>query len=719
MDRAPESDTEVPRYAGVARTCAVALIGAAVVALPTAYRTARSGGSALDGFVMATAVLLTLLLPLSWLKDKAARGFRAVVGPRVPQALGVGLGLWVSLGSLGLFGLAALLKANTHHRGLGGATFGVFGVGWLVVAAVMAARLVSFGQALLKSETSAAMIRGAAALLMAMPVGLMLAALALADDTGSVLGALFDLALVWLLVLALMWRPLPDAVLRVARYVALPLTVVVLLVGWVRVERSASVTAVKQGGGLVSSMLSAMELWSDRDGDGRGAHFGGGDCDEGDPRRYPGAPETAGDGIDSDCDGNDPPAALANVVIGSEPAPRAPATATSAVPDATGTAAAAPPPTADDPSLPARLLDKPDIILVTLDTVRADHTSVYGYEKNTTPNLKAFAKDAVVFEHCYAIGSSTQRALMPLVSGLSLSETSRSRREWPRLKEDADTVAERLKRAGYTTGAISSFTWLRKDRGFHQGFDEFDERPFREHHPERKSTGELAIDSAIAMYDKLSTGKKPLYMWLHMFDAHSLYLRHKDFDFGRGDVGAYDSELGYLDHHLGRFIDKLKANQRAKRTIWIVHGSHGEGFGEHDRKGHGVYLFEETIHVPLIIKVPGGRAGGYGQQAVSTLDIAATVLDFADAPRTSVSGVTLRAQAQGVLDHGHAPVWSYARSRTVVIDWPWKLSVLKRPRGKDRLLLFDLSKDPKETHDLSADNGDQLKRMAKLYRSGG
>ncbi|HHH10767.1 MAG TPA: cell wall anchor protein, partial [Sorangium sp.] len=505
MENTPQSETEPPRYVGMVSMCAMALVGAVVVALPSAYRTVRSGGSALDGFVMAMAVVLTLLLPLAWLKTKAARGFRAVVGPHVSRALGAGLGLWVSLGSLGLFALATVLKHRTHHRGLGGATFGVFGVGWMVLSAVMAARLVSFGRGLLKRGTSPSLIQGASALLVALPVGLMMAALVMTHNPGLVLGALFDLALLWLVVLALGWRPLPSSMQKVARYLALPLTVAVLLVGWFRVERSPTAGAVKQGGGLVGAVLSAMELWSDRDGDGRGAHFGGGDCDEGDPTRFPGAQEIAGDGIDSDCDGSDPPGALASVVIAPDPAaatapvPAAPngtgtvaaAASTTTTATSTATPALAAPPTAS--TLPARLLDKPDIILVTLDTVRADHTSVYGYAHKTTPNLEKLAKNAVVFEHCYAIGTSSQRALMPIASGLPLSDTPHSRREWPRIKEEADTVAERLQRAGYTTGAVSSFTWLRKDRGFNQGFDQFDESPFRDHHPERKSTGKAAI----------------------------------------------------------------------------------------------------------------------------------------------------------------------------------------------------------------------------------
>ena len=115
-----------------------------------------------------------------------------------------------------------------------------------------------------------------------------------------------------------------------------------------------------------------------------------------------------------------------------------------------------------------------------------------------------------------------------------MSETPVSTLEWPYLEDKAETLAERLKKAGYGTGAVTSFTWLRKDLNFHQGFDHFDESPFRDQHPEHSITGDTAIKSALSIYDKLAKAPEPLFLWLHLFDAHNDFIEHKGSSFGEG-----------------------------------------------------------------------------------------------------------------------------------------------------------------------------------------
>ncbi len=153
---------------------------------------------------------------------------------------------------------------------------------------------------------------------------------------------------------------------------------------------------------------------------------------------------------------------------------------------------------------------KPDILLITLDTVRADHTSAYGYDKATTPNLAALAATGTLFAHAYATGSDTRRALAPIIAGRRLAETPHDTREWPTILPEADTLAERLKRGGYRTGAVTSFTWLSEERGFSQGFDYF--RPiFVGTHPERESTGPAAIKAALAILKELEKDPHPIF----------------------------------------------------------------------------------------------------------------------------------------------------------------------------------------------------------------
>jgi len=353
---------------------------------------------------------------------------------------------------------------------------------------------------------------------------------------------------------------------------------------------------------------------------------------------------------------------------------------------------------------------------VTLDTVRADHTSAYGYTKKTTPALTALAKRGTLFEHAYAPGSDTQRALMPLASGLPLSKTPRTKTEWPTILREAVTVAERMKKRGYATAAISSFTWLRRDRGFDQGFDHFDESPFRDNHPERKTTGAHAVRNAIALYQKLAKKDAPLFLWLHLFDAHANYLPHKGIDFGRGEVARYDGEIAYVDQQLAKLVKAVEgAPQRAKRTVWVVHGSHGEAFDEHGFKGHGTQLYEEVIRVPLVVVPPSSGPQRFSQRAVSTFDIAPTLLDYAGANRDNIEGVSLRGAIAG-RGLSRPAVVAHAWRRSVVIDWPLKLLTYRRRSGKRRLLLFDLVADPGETKDLSGVRKDDLRRLIKLRK---
>src|SRR5690606_29517786 len=177
----------------------------------------------------------------------------------------------------------------------------------------------------------------------------------------------------------------------------------------------------------------------------------------------------------------------------------------------------------------------------------------------------------------------------------------------------------------------------------------------------------------------------------------------------------YDAEIAYTDAQLEKLLAQIAAGPRADRTVVVVHGSHGEAFGEHDKTGHGSDVYEEMIRVPLLIAAPGGATGRYDARAVSVLDVAPTILDYAGASRDDVEGVSLRpALEKQTLER--PPVLSFADRRTAVIDWPLKLRVVRRNGGKDRLILFDLREDPKETKDIAADHGDDLRRLDDLRK---
>lgn len=688
------------------------LLTALVAGVPSAARAASHGASFLDGWLVSAALWSLLVVPVMLALPRAARGLRGLVGHETPRAFALGVALAASLATVGLVVLARVLHAKTHHRGLGGGTFGIVGAGVVVASTIAAARLVAVGRDLrakgVRRELLAAVPAGA--LLLALVV--VASPLARHEAEGAALrAATWDLFLGAALIAVARLRPLPPPVASVFAHGAAPALAFVLVAGALRLEGSNAGRALLDGGGLPGGALGALAAWSDRDGDGHGAHFGGRDCDEGDPNRHPGAHDVPGDGVDSDCDGIDPKPAAPSAAPTATPAGSA-----SASPSASGSSTPSVPatPSASASSVETPIGDdaRPDLIVVTLDTVRADRTSLYGYAKKTTPALEELAKEGVVFDHAYAAAPDTQRALVPVVSGKPLSETPHAGGEWPVLDDRGDLLAERLAKVGYRTGAVTSFTWLRKDRGFAQGFELFDESPFREQHPERKVTGPRAIDAAIAMHEKLTSERGPLYLWVHLFDAHSRYLPHEGLSFGSSEANLYLGEIAFVDRELGRLLGAVRASPRGKRTIFLVHGSHGEAFGEHGAKGHGTQLFDEVLRVPFVI-AGTGIAPRRIESAVSVYDVAATVADLAGAERADLTGISLAA-ALGGGAVARPPVVAHATRRVAVIDWPLKLLSFRPKRGKQNLALYDLAADPAEKNDLSKTRSDDLKRLDAL-----
>jgi arylsulfatase A-like enzyme len=570
----------------------------------------------------------------------------------------------------------------------------------VVFAAILARRLVVAGRALVERGWSPRVVASALAIIAIGPIVLASFPLLRSSDESphapTVAAALLDAVLFVVATAFVATFEMSDQLrARARRFGAIvALVVCVIGFGWLSFSQSLGVT-MRSGGGLAAALVSGFERWTDRDGDGVGASFGGRDCDEGDPRIHPGADDASVDGIDQNCDDVDGPVVL---LASTSPGAASPGPDGNAAPAASATAA---------PALPT----KPNVLLVTLDTVRADHTSSYGYAHRTTPHLDELAKAGVVFEQAYATGSDTQRAIVPLVSGRRLGDTPRDRREWPTIGDDAQTLAERLQKAGYFTAAVTSFTWMSKERGFAQGFDRF-ETAFEEEHPERGTTGPHATRAARSIVEHVKGQSKPFFLWVHLFDAHERYLAHNGFEFGKGKTALYDGEIGFVDEQVGQILRALDASGQKQKTIVLVHGSHGEAFDEHGSSGHGRDLYQEVMRVPLVVAGPGVQAGArITQRAVSTLDLAPTILELAGVGKEGLSGTSL-VGALGGAQLEREPVYARGDKRAMVIDFPMKLIRVERgEKKKHRHLLFDLAADPSEKKDLSDDNKPEVARL--------
>jgi len=396
---------------------------------------------------------------------------------------------------------------------------------------------------------------------------------------------------------------------RRAGWAALPFALLglVLATGGSAAVIKAAASYTGLGGPIAHTLRRAF----DRDGDGYSGFLGGGDCDDGDPTVHPGAPEIPDDGIDQNC-------------IGGDASTRRPA---------------------HDPAfrpVPPGVPRDFNVLLLTIDTTRADHLGMYGYPRPTSPNLDAMARGATVFEHGWAHAPSTRYSMPAILTGrLPLDvfyDTSID--GWPGLLPKATTIAEALAPLGFVTGAITNYWYFDRIRHMDQGFSEYDNDDARLHTgvagagPEqtRGSSSKEQTDKAIGFVTRHAAER--WFLWVHYYDPHYAYEPHSEVpSFGGDRVALYDGELRFTDLHIGRLLDALRAQALYDRTVIVVTGDHGEGFGEHGVELHGYHLYAAQTKVPLIIRVPG-LAPRRAATPAGHADILPTLVDLAGGPAT-------------------------------------------------------------------------------------
>src|SRR5437762_1548033 len=275
----------------------------------------------------------------------------------------------------------------------------------------------------------------------------------------------------------------------------------------------------------------------------------------------------------------------------------------------------------------------PNVFLITIDTLRADHVHCYGYDKIQTPVLDALATDGIRFTQAFTPSPITNTSHTTILTGLLPSSHSVTDFAVP-LASNHITWAELLKAKGYHTAAFIGAVILDAKSlapGLDRGFDFYDNFP---EHSESKSRwgrverrGMDVVQHAETWLTAHPAG--PRFAWVHLYDPHDPYEPPAPYSEIYKDR-LYDGEIAYADSALGNFVQYLKKSGWYENSIIIVVGDHGEGLGEHHEETHGIFLYDSTTHVPLMIKLPRSRNAGKTIEAqVRTMDILPTALDLA------------------------------------------------------------------------------------------
>jgi len=281
----------------------------------------------------------------------------------------------------------------------------------------------------------------------------------------------------------------------------------------------------------------------------------------------------------------------------------------------------------------------PGVLLISIDTLRQDHVSAYGYDRPTTPTLDHLAVEGALFESAWSPSSWTLPAHVSALTGLSPS-AHQVEGERDRLAEEVLTLAQTLARAGYATAGFTSHVYLDEKYGFSRGFDEYVTRPVQ--------IAEEVSDQAIAWLEAHDRGT--FFLFLHYFDPHADYAPPEDYarvfdsdpaersfgewgflrqfedpdtplpeDVARRIAALYDGEILYTDAHIARVIETLRRQRRLDDTIVAVFSDHGEEFKEHASFGHGDTLYAEVTRIPLILRYPPRIPSGTRVRALASL----------------------------------------------------------------------------------------------------
>jgi arylsulfatase len=394
---------------------------------------------------------------------------------------------------------------------------------------------------------------------------------------------------------------------------------------------------------------------------------------------------------------------------------------------------------------------RPNLLLITLDTTRADHLGCYGYFRNTSPHLDAFAQECLVFEQCIAPMATTlpsHTAILTSTFPLENRVLSNLLHGQARFTETAQlkSFATFCQAADYQTAAFISAAPLKKGTGIEAGFEHFDQPMPKERSAESTTR---AVRKWLDQADP-----RPFLVWVHYFDPHWPYeageiyrqkfatdeeldnhLRERQIpdraprpmvqltEDSRQVHNQYDAEISYLDEQIGKLIDEFRTRRDWDRTAVVITADHGEGLCQHQEAAHGGTWFEQ-VHAPLLMRIPG-RPQGRFKQLLSSVDILPTLLGTM--PMHGLEGFLSQAHGKNALavDYQERPILSMDSGR--VRDRPgyrlalttsrWRYFSVQHGEQVVAEHLFDLRNDPYELQDVAAENAEVLQQLRQALQA--
>lgn len=615
-----------------------------------------------------------------------------LAGPRrwfardAEAALRIALGALLVLPGLGLlFVVTSFVTRNFHSNLLMATAVTLSAAGWLVFGSVLGVvvawplewLLARLGRLASPGAVVALLSAGGAAvaIFVVWRSWDVFRNLDLRGAVAVLVGLLGLLALLFLLGKRLLRRERPIG-WRVFAAAAAATFVAFFASGRLLVKHQAVLTAISERSLVTRRVLGPLQRSVDFDRDGYGALFGGGDCDDFDASKHPGARDIPGNGIDENCSGADGKVEsqlsdghMARVELPFNGA-------------------------------------QPSVFFLSIDALRPDHTSMFGYARDTTPNLARWAKGAARFSRAYCTSPRSLTSFASVFTGRYPSDLAwGSDAVFPPLKENERMLAPILRSMGYATGAFGDTTYFSRVPGFEAGFDVQKEQ-------EKTKAAAPAVREFTEWVRAKADAPSPFFAWFHLFEPHDAYRDLREpVDFGHAPMDRYDEEIARADFFAGQLLATAEEIAQKRPLLVFVFSDHGEGWGEHGVFNHAFDLHEEAARVILFARGPG-IAPGDRVALTSLADLFPTILNAigkpAPVPIPSWSLLPVL-QSPGPAAPPdwrarlYAEVWTSGwlpGEKRMMIEDPYKLIYDAATNGYS---LYDLARDPRELVNLYDD----------------